>query len=83
MATSYWIGHPRRFVLISAFSPEGVGQVLEAARDWPAGAYEIRMHRHGSGPGDDLDRAWGRAEKDSGDDVWIVSLEDGAWCEGG
>jgi hypothetical protein len=82
MATSYWIAHPRRIALISAFSPEGVGRVLEMARDWPAGVYEIRMHRHGSGPADGFDRAWGRAVKDGGGDVWIEPLEDRAWGEG-
>jgi hypothetical protein len=82
MSPSYWIIHPWRDALISAMSPEGVAQVLEMAGDWPAGAYEIRLHRHGSGPGDGFDRAWGRAVKDGGD-VWIEPLQPPAEREGG
>ncbi len=76
MPRCYWIEHPFELAFISAFSPEGVGQVLLMAVPWPAGLYA--MWTHGDAPstmGQD-DRRWGRAVKDGDGTVWIESGPD-------
>jgi hypothetical protein len=68
---TYWIAHPTESAFISAFSPEGVGQVLLISRRWPTGRYLIREYRRGASPTADADRAWGYAVKESGGDVLL------------
>jgi hypothetical protein len=71
MATSYWIAHPTAPGFISAFSPEGVGQFLMIARDWPPGRYVIRQYRGGCRESKEGDACWGHATKDGNGNVWI------------
>ena len=75
MATSYWIAHPTEWGFISAFSPEGVGQLLILAEGWPAGLYIISTHRHTASPmGQDVH--WGHVVKDRNGDVRIMPLDE-------
>jgi hypothetical protein len=76
MSTAYWIAHPCRSGFISALWPEGVGQLLGSAEDWPAGAYAIRIHGHRQSEAADGDRVWGIAMKDARGDVWIEPEQD-------
>jgi hypothetical protein len=70
MLPSYWIAHPTIPSFISAFSPEGVGQLLLVAADWPAGLYIIHeYHRISSLVERNLH--WGQAVKDENGSVWI------------
>jgi hypothetical protein len=71
MATSYWIARPDGMAIISALSPEGVGQLLEHAEDWPTGSYPILTHRHGTA---EADRPWGQATKEGSGDVVIEAI---------
>jgi hypothetical protein len=68
---SYWIAHPTDHGFISALSPEGVGQLLMNAEEWPAGRYTIRAHRHASFSTGQNDSCWGHAQKDADGKVWI------------
>jgi hypothetical protein len=58
---SYWIAHSTEQSFISALTPEGVGQLLMIAKDWPAGLYIIRVHCHSPSPTGQNDRRWGHA----------------------
>ena len=71
---TYWINHPTDEAFISAFSPEGVAQVLMVAERWTAGRYLVREHHHTGTP----DRPWGYVVKDVGGDVWIEKLAEAA-----
>jgi hypothetical protein len=73
---SYWITHPTESAFISAFSPEGVGQFLMVAGDWPAGRYVIREHRPGALAATGGDLAWGYAHKDISRDVRIEPADE-------
>jgi hypothetical protein len=68
---SYWIAHPTDRGFISALSPEGVGQLLMNAEQWPAGRYTIRVHRHASFSTGQNELCWGYAEKGGDGKVWI------------
>jgi hypothetical protein len=68
---SYWITHPDGSAFISAFSPEGVGQVLLIAERWPADRYLIREHRPRDLAMAGGDRPWGYALKDVAGDVLV------------
>jgi hypothetical protein len=68
---SYWIAHPTATAFISALYPDGVGQMLTIAEDWPVGRYLIREHHPGDSPTAGDDRPWGRAIKDGAGQVRI------------
>jgi hypothetical protein len=68
---SYWIAHPTATAFIAALDPDGVGQLLELAADWPVGRYVIREHHPGGSPTAGDDRPWGRATKEGAGHVRI------------
>ncbi len=81
MATSYRVDHPTGLGFISAFSPEGVGQSLMMARDWPPGRYVIRQHRGGCRESNEGGACWGHATKDGNGNVWIDARAQGNSAE--
>ena len=70
-APSYWIAHPTATAFISALDPDGVGQMLTIAEDWPVGRYVIREHHPGGSPTAGDDRIWGCATKDGAGHIRI------------
>jgi hypothetical protein len=69
---SYWIAHPTATAFISALDPDGVGQMLTIAEDWPVGRYVVREHHADGSPTAGDDRPWGCAIKDGAGPIRIV-----------